>query len=210
MTTFSVPANLAFDTYAELQAVIADWMDRSDLTGSIPSMIALAEARLRRVLHPLFQDQSIAITTVGGVADLPATFGQILTVRFPYGAGFKTLDQVTEYDADLRPSGPLPFGFSLEAAKFHVWPATADATFSVNYRPQIPFLSAANQSNLILANHPDVYFFGAMLFAEGYVANDSRAALFKNMFEGMLEDTRQWLIRQRYAGPLVPRLEVYP
>ena len=210
MTTFTVPQNLAFDSYNTLQAFIADWMDRSDLTGSIPGMIALAEAKIRRTLHPLFTEQSIAITTVGGVADLPTTFGQILTVRYPYGAGFKTLNQVSEYDADFRATGPQPFGFSLEAGKFHVWPTTADATFSVNYRPQIPFLSAVNQSNSVLANHPDVYFYGSMLFAEGYLANDQRASLFKSLFEEALEDTRQWFIRQRYAGPLVPRLKVYP
>ena len=41
MTTFTVPANLAFDSYASLSSAIADWLDRSDLAGVAPQLVRL-------------------------------------------------------------------------------------------------------------------------------------------------------------------------
>ena len=35
-------------TYSELQQAIADWMNRADLSATIPNFIANAEARLNR------------------------------------------------------------------------------------------------------------------------------------------------------------------
>lgn len=37
--------------YADLQAAIANWLARADLTDQIPTFIALAEARLNRDLR---------------------------------------------------------------------------------------------------------------------------------------------------------------
>ena len=39
---------MAISNYSELKAAIADWLDRSDLTDSIPDFITLAETRHRR------------------------------------------------------------------------------------------------------------------------------------------------------------------
>ena len=39
---------MAISNYSELKAAIADWLNRSDLTDSIPDFIVLAEARHKR------------------------------------------------------------------------------------------------------------------------------------------------------------------
>ncbi len=39
---------MAISNYSELKAAIADWLNRSDLTDSIPDFIALAETRHKR------------------------------------------------------------------------------------------------------------------------------------------------------------------
>jgi hypothetical protein len=49
-----------------------------------------------------------------------------------------------------------------------------------------------------------------MLYAEGYVANDQRAVRFGQLFQGALDSVKQYLTRQRYGGPLVPRVSFVP
>ena len=39
---------MAISNYSELKSAIADWLDRTDLTDSIPNFIALTEARHKR------------------------------------------------------------------------------------------------------------------------------------------------------------------
>ena len=42
---------MALTTYTELKASLADWLNRSDLTTTIPDFISLAEAQIERQLR---------------------------------------------------------------------------------------------------------------------------------------------------------------
>ncbi len=42
---------MALTTYTELKASIADWLNRTDLTTTIPDFISLAEAQIERTLR---------------------------------------------------------------------------------------------------------------------------------------------------------------
>lgn len=203
MTAFSVPANLAFDDYTDLTEAIADWMDRSDLTGSIQAMIALAEARMRRELTPVLTEVTAALTVVEGVAALPDDFSTLSRVHYDD----KPLPQLSVSGGAA--TGSRPLAYTIEAGSIRVWPS-CDCTILALYQPRLPQLSEAEPTNTILDQHPDLYFFGAMLFAEGYVANDSRAALFKGLFDEALESAKAYYTRVRFAGPLVPRVGWLP
>lgn len=206
MPAFIVPANLAFDNYTDLQDAIADWMDRSDLTGSAPSMIALAESRMRRELVPCLSETTATVSCAAGVGALPADFGTLIRVVY----GTRTLDNVSPVGGtDIFTEYTEPYGYSVEAGALRLWPAVTQ-NVTLLYQPTIPFLSAAQISNSVLQSHPDVYFFGAMLFAEGYVANDNRASLFKNLWDEAIESCKRYYTRQKYAGPLVPRIGFVP
>lgn len=202
MTAFGVPANLAFDTYGELTAAIADWMNRSDLSGSVNGMIALAESRIRRRLDPLFNEATITLTTAAdGGGTLPSNHGTINRVIYDTA----TLPRWSGYSvSDIGP-GTVPLAYTLDANQIRLWPACA-VDVTLFYQPDFPSLSPEAPSNELLSNHPDLYFFGAMLFAEGYVANDARAALFKDLFDEALNDTEAYMTRQKYSGPLAPRI----
>ena len=68
---------MAIGTYAELQTAVANWLDRDDLTDRIPEFIALAEAKMNRVLRiSLMENVSTALTMVSGTRDysLPTGF----------------------------------------------------------------------------------------------------------------------------------------
>ena len=68
---------MAIGTYSELQTAVANWLDRDDLTDRIPEFIALAEAKMNRVLRiSLMENVSTALTMVSGTRDysLPTGF----------------------------------------------------------------------------------------------------------------------------------------
>lgn len=204
MPAFSVPENLAFSDYNSLVSGIGDWLDRTDLTGAAPMMIALAESRMRRALDPLFTETVADLTTVDGIVDLPSDYGTFKRAEYNYytmprWSGFSSASLAsTDYSTD-------PYSYSIEADKIRLWPPVS-VTFKLWYQPTLPQLSVANPTNAVFTKFPDMYFFGAMMFAEGYVANDNRAALFKGLFDEALGEVSTYLERQRYSGPLAPRI----
>src|ERR1044072_317852 len=62
---------MPLDTYANLCATVARWLERSDLSADIPDFIALAEAKINDRLR-VFQMESTA-TLTGGFITLPPT-----------------------------------------------------------------------------------------------------------------------------------------
>jgi hypothetical protein len=204
MTIFSVPANLAFDSYSGLISAIDSWMDREDLTGVAPHMIALAEARMRRRFRAYFNETTTTLTTVSGVIALPTDCAEVVRIIYDH-------DTVPRYsalnvsDMDYDTSATQPFAYTIEAGGIRLWPAV-DVTITVIYQQTFPALSEDVPSNTFLDQHPDMYFFGSMLFAEGYVANDNRAGMFKGLFDEALAEVDAYLQSQRWTGPLAPRL----
>lgn len=203
MPAFVVPAVLAFDSYDSLVEGLNEWMDRADLTGVASQMVTLAEAKIRRKVDPLLVETTTTIACTDGVGTLPTDYGVARHVTF----NGKVVPQYSQAVGNLIPTGSIPQAWSIEGGRFRVWPAVTNS-LTLLYQPSLPAVTSDTQTNDILQHHPDVYFFGAMLFAEGYVANDERAQTFKNLFEEALEETRQYLMRQRFGGPLVPRLSV--
>lgn len=199
MTIFSVPANLAFGTYSELIAAINDWLDRSDLSGAAPQMIALCEARLRRELNPLFSETSVDVTVTQGVGSLPDDCDIIRLIEYNGGE----LEQVSAQHGRQFRDSDAPRVWTLEANQIKTWPAT-DCTITVLYQPKLVALNESNPTNQLLAEHPDLYFFGALLFAHGYVSNDPRAATFKALWDECIAEVKRFLARQRKSTTRMP------
>lgn len=214
MPAFYVPGNYAFDNYADLVAAIADWMNRGDLSGAVGSMVALAEARMRRELTPYFGEASATIVCTAGLGALPSDYGTARRVVY----GTRPLDNVSSV-AGLNVSNYVwsgqtfvatePYAYSIEGGGLRVWPGI-DTTVTMLYDQSIPALSSDTPYNAILTAHPDLYFHGAMMFAEGYVANDRRAALFKSLFDEALQSCKVYFTRQKFGSPLVPRVGFVP
>lgn len=207
MTAINVPANLAFDTYDELVAAINDWLDRSDLTGVAQQMIALAESRMRRVLVPYFSQASVSIVTAStGLGALPADFGTANRVLY----GNYTLPNISAAGAGtIDTSLTTPSVYSIERAQIKLWPAVV-ATVTLLYQPLLPQLTATAPTNDLLALHPDLYFFGSLMFANGYVANDSRAGTFKALWDEAIEEAKAYFTRQHFSNEMTPRVQFVP
>lgn len=197
---------MAFANYTELVASINDWLDRSDLGGAAPDMIALAESRMRRELSPLFAEKSVNLTSAAtGIASVPADFGTLDRVIYD-GA---TLPQLGEATAVNLGTGTTPQAFTIEANAIRLWPAGAH-TITILYHPVLAFLTVANPTTELLDIHPDLYFHGAMLYAHGYVKDDPRAAQFKALWDEALDEAKRYFTRQVFSTSLKPQVGYVP
>ncbi len=194
-------------SYATLVTAIEEWMDRADLSGQSDTLIQLCEARLRRELQPFLSETSTNVTVTSGVGTLPADMDSIRLVIYDGGELMQVPPAQGRQFKNEDGTAIEPSAFSLEAGQIYLWPAVS-VTVTVLYQPKLSGLTSSNTTNHILANHPDVYLFGALMYAEGYTMNDSRAANFEALWSGALDQVKAYLSRQRrvkvrYPGPAV-------
>lgn len=197
---------MAFSNYSELVASINDWLDRSDLSGVADDMIVLAESRLRRELAPYFTETSTTSTSAStGAVTLPGDVGTINRVIYD-GQAIPQIDKAVAADGA---TGTVPVAYTVEAGAVRLWPAGAYEV-TILYNPIVPHLTATNPTNAVFLAHPDLYFYGAMLYANGYLSDDQRAASFAQLWDASLEEAKRYMTRQAFAGPLVPKVGFVP
>ena len=207
MTAFSITANLAFDSKQELIDAINDWMDREDLSGAAPQMIALCEDEIRIAIEELLLETSATLQSDNnGLASLPADAKTVKRVihngcTIPQ-RGINAIDRMPEDKTQ-------PLAYTLEQSSIRLWPL-GEYTVDILYQPLLSRLTEANPSNSLLDLFPSLYFYGSLTFASGYVADDMRAAQFRSLFDLMLEKVRSYFINQRNAGQLAARVDFVP
>ena len=161
--------------YAELQAQVARYLHRTDLTAQIPTFIELAEAYLFRELHIKELQISFTGTTTGGYATLPADFGSVSRVSATYAGAARSLDYIALADAPTATSA-YPAYYSLENNQLRIWGAADGQAYTLYYIPRIENLSGSVSTNWLLENAPELYLDAACLQGAKYIRNDAEVA----------------------------------
>jgi hypothetical protein len=197
---------VAIANYSDLVSAIGDWLARSDLSARSPDFIALAEARFRRELRV----REMLEQTTGSIATnslgLPGDFLEVH--RF-------TLDTASDLPLEYRPiedvetryagviSG-VPVIFTILGSNLILYP-TPDGSYdyTLDYYAAVPALTAANTTNWLLTNAPDLYLFSALAEAESFLQNDDRIAIWKDRADMAMRGLN--LANQRAARSNAPR-----
>ena len=185
-------------TYADLQAEIAGWLRRGDLTAEIPTFIALAEATMNRELRTSLQLARQAYTIAGEFTDKPAGLRTMRSLRLVSGSG-RTLIELTPEQMARRKSGAAPVAgepqaFTALGPQLEFWPAPDRAYGAVmEFQAGFAPLGDAAPTNWILADHPDAYLYGALAGASGYLKQDERASGFDQVFRRALDEIQDAL-----------------
>src|SRR5437016_5057583 len=92
---------MAITTYQELQDAGANWLHRTDLPDRIPEFIALAEAKMARLLKTAEMEASATLSAAGGSAAvaLPTGFVTVRRLRIANGGGYDDVPVIA-----LKPS----------------------------------------------------------------------------------------------------------
>lgn len=200
---------MALSNYTELQASIADYLNRSDLTAAIPDFISLTEAKLKR-RYKDFSPLSASNVNNWILTSYPDVYlyGALLEAS-PYLVEDQRVDVWAQLYAaavgTLRGTvGNADFD-DYDGLKLAVgdWLARADLDGVV---PQliklgeaklfrkfdgVTALTSSNTTNWILTNHPDLYLYASLSEAAPYLGQDDRLQTWRTLYEAEIGRVRK-------------------
>jgi hypothetical protein len=195
---------MAIGTYVELQAAVANWTARADLTSRIPEFVQCTEAKLNRELRVVDQETRSATFTIGGeyVAQ-PADFLQVKTF---YINSPKT--NLVYYSDDLitavhGSTHGTPQNYSVQGANFRFGPypsSTGTVVSSLVYAAKIPTLISTS-TNWVLLSHPDVYLYGCVAEAFAFAKDPVNTKVYADLFISQIERLKAWSDRKATRDP---------
>lgn len=173
---------MALATYSDLQAEIADFLARSDLTIKIPNFIKLAESRLSQGLRAREMQDSESIALTSGSGPLPVDFEEWISVRW-VGAREQDLAFVEadrpEWRFRYRPTGD-PQMFTILGSTVVIRPVAAGSALLWYYQ-SLPALSDGSPTNWLLTKAPHIYLYTAIGEANIYMKDETRADQYLGM-----------------------------
>lgn len=180
---------MALDTYAHLQTTIASYLQRSDLTSSIPDFISLCEAKVARVLRTM-DIQATRSQTLAETNTLPTDYMQLVTLQVTFNGivrypDFWTPERMKAAKTTTPTLTGIPQAYTIHLGKTEYFPAPDGGTTYaevMSYYQRIPALSGTS-TNWLLTGHPDIYLYGALAEAESFCQNDSRVGLWKSQYQ---------------------------
>jgi len=184
---------MSYTNYTDLQASVAGYLGRSDLTTEIPDFIRFAELRLARELRTRQMLNSATAPTIANDARtaLPTDFLEIRDL-FVQGTPRRPLTYMSpsafsrEARADIV---GLPVFYTILASEFKFAPIPDAAyTLEILYYAKPTFLSSANASNVFLANYPDALLYASLIEAEPYLINDARSQLWATLYDRAIKN----------------------
>jgi len=195
--------------YTWLKDLVASWMHRNDLTGTIPDLIYLAEIRIRTRLQERVSDFVGSITTVAGqeYATLPTDLLAVKSLSIP--GVERNLDYMDpdEFNYSFSPaSAGRPRCYTVIGEQLYLGP-TPDAiyTLSAMYRADVPNLTDLAPLNSILAKWPNVYLFATLVEAADYSRNLPLRDSFNLRFLDAIDGAN--LVEFNKTGPMRVRVD---
>jgi hypothetical protein len=201
---------MALSTRSDLEAVLADWINRSDLTSVIPTAILLTEAKINRILRRTTRRGTLAIT--GRVVPLPADCAELRSIRLVTGSpnldrpiSIVTPESLAETAANWGNAAGRPQRAAIVEDEI-IFAPTPDNTYSaeVTYYEKLTPLSDATSTNTVLVDAPDVYLYGTLAELELYLQHDERFPLWESKAQKAMAELERQKTNQEFGASLRP------
>ena len=185
---------MALSTYTELQAAIADWLNRQDLSAQIPDFIRLTESRLNREFSIRTIKSDVTLTATAGSRSiaLPTGFREALNLWILRSGARNEIKRYINPDLlTVDPNNAAEPNYWAVDGSNIVFERPCDQAYTFILRVEGGVtLSTATPTNLILTNYPDLYLFGACAEAGPYLRDAELSATFEAKFQAALTDAR--------------------
>jgi len=202
-------------TYSELKTNIANYLNRSDLTGQMDMFIDNVEGEINRRVRRKEMIKRATATADAQYLSLPTDWLEGINVEITSNDFSPILQQSIESLDIYRKSinnktgQPVYFAFVDDTMELAPTPDTS-YTLQLTYYSKIDALSDSNTSNFLSNNHPDVYLYGALKHASIYLMEDERVAMFSQLFEKALEELKMEQEKAEFGkGSLMQRRRSY-
>ncbi len=187
--------------YSELKAMVADMVNRDDLTDAqLSAFVTLAEASINRtVRHPLMEKRATAVLVTPEYA-LPSDWVETVSVQ----SGNDKYDLVSVAElADLRAAywGARVYCWGNNGIELHPAPTIdVPVKITLTYIAAIPALSVESPTNWLLTQANDVYLYGALMHTAPFLQEDSRLQVWTALFASAVEDVNKSGRAARWSG----------
>ena len=196
---------MALSNYTELQASIADFLNRSDLTSVIPDFITMCEADFNRTLR--VRDMSVRSRAPidSQYVKLPADFLGMRNIDLLTDPvtplTYKNLQNLDIHRAGDATGKPLYYSVMKDNLEFAPVP-DGDYTIEIVYYQKIPALSSADTDgvNWLLTDHPDAYLYGSLMHSAPYLQADERIGLWAGKYNQILEQIKKSDEQAKFSG----------
>ena len=194
---------MALGTYTELQASVADFLNRSDLTSVIPDFITMCEADINRNLrvHDMVMRTRAPINSQ--YVKLPPDFLGMRNIDLLTDPvtpmSYKNLQNLDIHRAGDSTGKPLYYSVMKDNLEFAPVP-DGEYTVEIVYYRKIPALSADNATNWLLDEHPDAYLYGSLMHSAPYLQADDRIGLWAGKYNQILEQIKKSDEQAKFSG----------
>lgn len=179
---------MALSNYTDLQASIAAWLHRTDLSTVIPDFITLAESRMTRDLPDRALFAAATITTVAGTEgySIPVSVIKLSRVWMTDQAGIiSALPQVNS-SSDRTSIQGRPLAYSIDSNQIRLSPVPDGVyTITIDHKKSIPAL-ITNSTNEVLTKYPDLYLNACLVEACEYTADRAKLEVFEGRYQDCL------------------------
>ena len=196
---------MAIGTYAELQTAVANWLDRSDLDDRIPEFIALAEARMNRLLRLRLMENKYTASTVAAQRNYALPTGYVQMRNFQINVTpVRPLQYVTPEVYDRiwgGSSSGTPEVYTIMTNEVQLGPKPDSImTMEMLFYKRVTALSGPNTTEQMLTENPDIYLYGALMEAEPFIMNDERVGLWAQGFAQAVQALQEQDNKDRHSG----------
>lgn len=185
--------------YETLQTTIGDWLNREDLTDQIPMFIELAEARIRRDLRDRRQQVRSEAMVYAEYMTLPCDHVETIRVI----ADDKILRLADKFNIErFEILGPVAF-YRHYNDQLQFMPAPdpdKGVRVVLEYVAEVTPCSDTSPNNWLLEQSPDLYLFGALLAAEGYLHDDGRIPIWTQAYGEAVSALNMASDKAEYSG----------
>ena len=187
---------MALATSSDLNASIANWVNRTDLTAIIPDFVAMAESDISRDLRLRKQIVTSTVATVGGVrgAALPIDWLEFENVSLLTAPERQMTYAPVEHLDSVYPNNGYsgaPSLYTVEGDNLLFGP-TPDGVYTVSILYYARFASLATTStNWLMTNHPQVYLYGALKQAYIFLKDSAKAGEFGALYAKLTDELQE-------------------
>ena len=193
---------MALANYTDLQASVADFLNRSDLTSVIPDFVTMAEAEFNRTLRV----REMSVRTQGPIdsqyVKLPDDFLGMRNIELMTDPvtplEYKNLQNLDIHRRNDKTGKPLYYSIVQNSIEFAPIP---DETYTLEivYYQKVPTLSS-NTTNWLLDNHPDAYLYGTLQHSAPYLQSDERVGVWAGKYQQVIEQITTSDEKAKFSG----------
>jgi len=201
---------MALNNFANLKAAIRDRSHRNDMTDArIEDFILLAEADIWQRLRIRAMDTRATASTA--ISDrylaLPDLFIKMRNLTIVVGGVTRQVKYAPPASLRIKTGSGRPRFFTVTSQiEFDRIPDTA-YNIEMQYFKKETALSDANTSNAVLANFPNIYWYGAFMHLFDWTDQPEKEIKYLQKFEKEISQANKQDKKDGYGPALVMRLE---